>query len=465
MATATLSRRPQALALPRPRLAAALSLRRTEVWYGAFAIYAGAVAAFSGPGNDRWWGIWAAGGYATAALVALCWRSRGSTVAVVVGLAGALAAPLAWIATHGPATSDTQVVTRSATLLVHHGTPYLPVADLSSWIAYNPYLPAMSLFGLPHALGLTGPAGETGVWLSLATFGLFVLAFRVAGRRDALRLGAFVTAAPVAAFPLALGITDPPVLALLCLTLALLSRTGRQYARRAVLGASIVAGVACGLKYTAWPALLVLAALLAYRDGVRAAARFLAGAVGTAAVLVVVCAPAALAHPAALVQNTVMYPFGLTHAETPAQSPLPGHLLASLGPAGHDAAVALLVLAGVAIAGWLVIRPPATIQAAALLLALSLALMFALSPATRFGYFAYPIGLCGWAALAIPIRGGQPHGLPSGTWRSCGSGNSRSVRDGGGWRSPGRTAHRAGWRPTTSTAYLATGKASGSAGI
>ncbi len=408
MAIATLDRRPQALTPARPRRAAVLGPRRTEVWYVAFAMYAGAVAAFSGPGNDRWWGIWAAGGYATAALAALCWRSRGNTVAVAVSLAGALAAPLVWIGTHGPATSDTQVVTRSATLLVQHGTPYLPVADLSSWIAYNPYLPAMSLFGLPHALGLTGLAGETSVWLSLASFGLFVLAFRVAGRSDALVLGAFVTASPVAAFPLALGITDAPVLALLCLTLALLSRTGLRYAGRAVLAASIAAGVACALKYTAWPALPVLAALLAYRDGGRAAGRFLAGALGTAVILIPLCAPAALAHPAALVQNTVVYPLGLTHAKSPAQSPLLGHLLASLGPAGHDAAVALLVLAGVAIAVSLAVRPPATIRAAALLVALSLALMFTLSPATRFGYFAYPVGLCGWLVLAIPVGGGRP---------------------------------------------------------
>ena len=388
-----------------PRLPAVLDPRRTGVWYVMFGIYAGGVAAYSGPGNDRWWGIWAAGGYAVAALAALCWRSHGSTVAATVSLAGALAAPLTWIVTHGPATSDAQVVTRSATLLVQHGTPYLPVTDLSSWIAYNPYLPAMSLFGLPHALGLTGLAGATSVWLSLVTFGLFVLAFRVAGRRDALRLGAFVTAAPVAAFPLALGITDAPVLALLCLALALLSRTGRGKAGRTVLAASVVAGVACALKYTAWPALPVLAALLAYRDSARAAGRFLAGAVGTPAILILLCAPTALAHPAALVRNTVLYPLGLTRAKSPAQSPLPGHLLASLGPAGHDAALALLILAGVAIAVSLVLRPPVSVQAAALLVALSLALMFALSPATRFGYFAYPVGLCGWLALTLPARG------------------------------------------------------------
>jgi hypothetical protein len=166
----------------------------------------------------------------------------------------------------------------------------------------------------------------------------------------------------------------------------------------------MVAGVACAVKYTAWPALPVFAALVAHQHGIRTAGRFLAGAVGTAVALIVGWAPAALAHPAALAQNTVAYPLGLTHAKSPAQSPLPGHLLASLGPAGHDAAVALLVLAGVAIAVTLAVRPPASSQAAAMLVAISLALLFALSPATRFGYFAYPIGLCGWMILALPVR-------------------------------------------------------------
>ena len=93
-------------------------------------------------------------------------------------------------------------------------------------------------------------------------------------------------------------------------------------------------------------------------------------------------------------------PLGLTAARAPAQSPLPGHRLAAVGPAGHEAAIVLLITVGVAIAESLVIRPPADITAAARRLALGLALMFALSPATRFGYFAYPLGLLGWIALS-----------------------------------------------------------------
>ena len=66
-------------------------------------------------------------------------------------------------------------------------------------------------------------------------------------------------------------------------------------------------------------------------------------------------------------------------------------------------------------------RPPAGTAAAAGRLALGLALMFALSPDTRFGYFAYPIGLCGWIALRRPgvavflagMRDAERNGAPA----------------------------------------------------
>ena len=98
--------------------------------------------------------------------------------------------------------------------------------------------------------------------------------------------------------------------------------------------------------------------------------------------------------------NTVAYPLGLTAARSPAASPLPGHLLASLGPAGHAAAIALLLAAGVALVASLIIAPPRTPAEAANRIALGLTALFALSPATRFGYFCYPLALYGWVALA-----------------------------------------------------------------
>jgi hypothetical protein len=401
-----------------------------------FAVYAGGVAAFSGPGLDRWWGIWAAGGYAAAAVLAWCWRSRGRQAALAASLAGALVAPVAWLATQDPATPDVTVVTQSARLLLHHANPYLPPAHLVHVLDYNPYLPIMTIFGLPRALGLPGLAGDPRPWLAAVTFLLLAAAFRAAAQPGPLRRAAFGTASPLVAFPIALGITDPPVLAMTCLALALASPAwlaaagGRARpaagtwagavtgwagpARRAWLAvrtrlpaaaspawlAAAVVGVASAMKYTAWPALAVLTAMIVARDGARAAARFAAIAVATMLTLVVALAPASLTTPAALIQNTIMFPLGLTAARSPAQSPLPGHLLATIGPAGHVAAIVLLISAGVAIAASLVIRPPADATAAARRLALGLALMFALSPATRFGYFAYPLGLLGWIALS-----------------------------------------------------------------
>ncbi len=63
-----------------------------------------------------------------------------------------------------------------------------------------------------------------------------------------------------------------------------------------------------------------------------------------------------------------------------------------------------------ALAASLVLRPPGDVPAAARRLALGLALMFALSPATRFGYFAYPVALCGWITLSriCADSGGNP---------------------------------------------------------
>ena len=94
------------------------------------------------------------------------------------------------------------------------------------------------------------------------------------------------------------------------------------------------------------------------------------------------------------------YPLGLTSAKSPAQSPLPGHLLATLGSGGHLAALVLLAAAGLAIVASLAIRPPTTPAAAARRIAIGLTALFLLSPATRFGYFIYPVSLYAWAVLA-----------------------------------------------------------------
>jgi hypothetical protein len=440
---------------------AMLGRDRRAVWYSGFAVYAAGVALFSGRGLDHWWGAWAAGGYAVAAMVTVAGSGRawGSRLAVAASLAGALAAPTFWLMTREPTPPDVAVVARSGVLLLHHGTPYLPLAALSAggWLAYNPYLPVMALFGLPGALGLPG---KTWPWLIAGTFLLLYATFRVtlaprggARRRDALDHAAFWLACPVMAFPLTMGITDPPVIALTCLALALLARSPgwqrtdngdhrirtRRRRRRPgacpgegdmkasggapfalgeglphawgghrgghppggeIVLAAAVLGVACAMKYTAWPALAIIAVMVATRNGIRSAFGFTAVVLAAAAALVVALAPAALRHPAAILQNTVAYPLGLTTAKSPAQSPLPGHLISTLGSGGHLAALVLLAVAGLATVASLAIFPPVTPAAAARRIAIGLTALFLLSPATRFGYFIYPISLYAWALLA-----------------------------------------------------------------
>jgi hypothetical protein len=163
--------------------------------------------------------------------------------------------------------------------------------------------------------------------------------------------------------------------------------------------AALAIGIACAMKITAWPALPVIAVMIAARDGRRAAWRFAATSAVTAGTAIAAAAPAALARPSVFLHNTVLYPLGLTRHLTPAASPLPGHLLAATGAAGHWAAITLLLAAGLAVAAWILLRRPADDRAAAWRLAAGLCVMVILAPATRWGYFAYPLGLLGWLGL------------------------------------------------------------------
>src|SRR5207248_676246 len=140
--------------------------------------------------------------------------------------------------------------------------------------------------------------------------------------------------------------------------------------------------------------------------------------VGTAvAVIAAIVGPVALLWPRALVQNTILFPLGLASVKSEAVSPLPGHLLAGTGQAGHLVAVALLALACLAIAVSLAVRPPRTVPAAAWRLIIGLSLMFVLAPATRFGYFLYPAGLLAW--LGISWLGSSGGGQPASGARSA----------------------------------------------
>jgi hypothetical protein len=379
-----------------------LSRNRLLAANAAFTAYAVALAVDTGHA-DRTWAIWAAVGYGVTTAILVLTRHKNVPVIVplLVSLAGALAAPVTWLVTRVAPTPEVQVISRSAVLLLQHGSPYLPAGQLATWLSYNPYLPVMALFGLPKALGAAGLFGDPRLWLTVVSIALIGAAFTIAAphrhcdscRHNVALSTIFIAASPVIAFPLAVGITDPPVIALMFLTLALIARPSNLYR------AAVALGVACAMKATAWPAVPVFTAMLTARNAARSAWRFTGVTIAVALVLCVALAPAALTNPYAFLQNIVLFPLGLTKHKTPAASPLPGHLLAMTGMAGHWAAVGLVLVAGLGFAASLIIRPPRDAPAAAWRIALGLAVMFTLAPATRWGYFVYPIGLLGWLVL------------------------------------------------------------------
>jgi hypothetical protein len=246
---------------------------------------------------------------------------------------------------------------------------------------------------------------------------VFWLALRAGGARDPFRWAVLVAASPVIAFELAVGGTDVPMVAFLCLGFGFL------WQRRPVL-AGLALGVGAAMKATAWPALLVAIALLAVRDGRRAVVSFTLAAFA----VVAVCIGPFIVHPRALVENTIMFPLGLASVTSQASSPLPGHVIAGTGHLGHTIVVVLLAAAGLAVAVSLVVRPPRTVPRAVVLLAGAMTLMFVLAPSTRFGYFIYPATLAIWllAVLAgravpgdsaIPDPGAPPASSHT-TWRT-----------------------------------------------
>jgi phosphatidylinositol alpha-1,6-mannosyltransferase len=397
--------------------------------YAAFGAYAVAAAVFSG-GRDQVWAIWAACGYAVALF--MLWRLSGMRVRIAaagVSVALAVLAPLLWLSVAYRLEDGMMVIDRSATLLLHHGLPYLTATQVTSWLSYNPYLPVMTLFGLPSAAGLGGLAGNSGVWIAIGTVVPLAAAFWIARphrgcatcHRDALLATAVAVASPVIGLNLAVITTDPPVLAFILLALALAGRPAGTSRVAGAVGSGVALGVACDLKSTAWLAIPVLAAMFAARDGARAAGRFVVASAVTVVLLVAALAPAALTSlrgADALVQNSVLFPLGLTRYKTPAESLLPGHLLTAMGAAGHVISVGLLLAAGLSIVISLVIRPPRDVPAAAWRLAVGLALIFLLGPDVRFGYFIYPLGLIGW--LALTATTGETQAGPAGAQAPAG---------------------------------------------
>jgi hypothetical protein len=409
---------------------------------GLSALFALATALISNQPAERTWGVFAAGGYGAACLTVLAVRylSRpagqlgarrlvlqlgarrsaerggglaaqrlGGRLVVLVALGGAVLAPLAWMAATGRAQPEVGVIIRSAVLFLHRGTPYqgpVVLAAAHSPNAYDPYLPALVVFGMPQAMSgavlpvmltiLTDPR----VWFGAVFVVTFGASLAVLGTPRTGWWTAAVTASPVIAFPLSAGGDDLPVLGLLCLGFALLGRDAREDRWYRLLAAGLVLGLAGAMKATAWPALVVALALVAARQGKRAGGLLAAAALGVA---VLADGPVVAVAPGATAANTIAFPLGLAKVASPAASVLPGHLIAAAWSGGHLLAIALVVTTGLAVGIWLIVRPPPDMPAAGWRLVIGLTLLFLLAPASRAGYFMYPLGLSVWLLLTTPV--------------------------------------------------------------
>ena len=363
--------------------------------FAVCALYGLGIALVSTDYLHRDWGFMAACGYGLAAVAVLVWRSRGADLALALSLCGAVLVPLAWMATTGQGQPEVIVVLRSAELLVHHGTPYEAPGLLRHTTnpnAYDPYLPPMTFFALLWTVAPHNPLADPRVWFGIVFVVCFGLALRVARARDVVRWTVFVTATPIIALELAVGGTDVPIIALICLGFALMWKHPRP------ILAGLAFGGAASMKATAWPALIVAVSLALARDGKRAAAIMTAVALAVFAVLV---GPFIALQPESLIRNTISFPLGLASVTSQASSPLPGHLIAGTGHIGRLCVIAALVLVALAIGASLIFRPPRNVPAAATRLIIALTVMFVLAPATRFGYFIYPGAILAWLLLVL----------------------------------------------------------------
>jgi hypothetical protein len=415
---------------------------RDAVLYAASALFAAGTAQFSSIPLYQQWGRLAAGPYAAGSVLSalLARRQRRRAAPTVLGegvegppgdtgdgagwhwttpravvflvvLLGATLVPLSlevlW-RTDANGTTHVQpevaVVERAGTAEAHLHNPYSRINPHAAvrvppgepaYDAYNPYLPLMGLFGGPRSTH--APARLTDARVAFSVFTIVVVVIALALCRGptgprVLTLQA-MTVLPTAALPLATGGDDLPVAALMLLGLVLLQRR-RPFAAGAVLG------VAASMKVTAWP--LAALALLAARDrdgrGGRRPARSVL--LGLVAVSVPAILPTAAANLPAFVDDVVRFPLGLAGVQSPAASPLIGHVVVSIFPSVHRVFTASVAAGGaVALAYVLVRHTPTTPAALARLVGWVMTVAILLAPATRVGYLLYPVDFFVWAWL------------------------------------------------------------------
>jgi hypothetical protein len=454
---------------------------RDAVLYAASALFAIVTAQGSGISLYQQWGRLAVGPYAFGAIASAfaarrarrralaraeapdieaptrgasptTWHwTTSRTVIFLVVFVGATLGPLAlevlW-QTESGGTSHVQpealVIQQSGSHLVH-GKPLYEDIDgrherisappgQPAYDVYNPYLPLMSLFGLPSTTNAPRRLTDARVTFSLITILVVVAALALCRGPTGPRVLTLqaMTVFPTAALPLATGGDDVPIAALMLFGLVLLQR-------RRPLVAGVVLGIAASMKTTAWP-LAFLALLVATdgdgRRGRRPSLFFLAG---LAVVMVPSILPTFVGNPAAFIDNVVRFPLGLAGITSPASSPLLGHAIVSWFPHIHRLFTLGIVAVGSLLLLFVLVRhTPRTAADLARLLGWAMAIAILVAPATRIGYLLYPVDFFVWAwllrsedlgsspPLAV-VEGGRSDGDGDGGDQSSVTANIRTV--------------------------------------
>ncbi|NNN19434.1 MAG: hypothetical protein HKL84_06215, partial [Acidimicrobiaceae bacterium] len=148
------------------------------------------------------------------------------------------------------------------------------------------------------------------------------------------------------------------------------------------------------LKFTAWPLVIIAAIALAVRNGWRPAIKL---ALPAFAIMIWTLGDEIVHNLSALVNNVIKFPAGIAIMGSPAASPLPGHLLASIWKGYPMIAFAIGLLMGLTTLVWIIYRTPRVSTGTCWLSAFVLFIAILIAPATRVGYLLYPVDLAAWA--------------------------------------------------------------------
>ncbi|HEY8081115.1 MAG TPA: glycosyltransferase 87 family protein, partial [Acidimicrobiales bacterium] len=297
---------------------------------------------------------------------------------------------------------EVAVIERAGHLLGQGRDPYVAyvtgghlvgrVLGVPRYESFFPYFPAMTAFGLPATLGALGAFGDARLWMAVVTVVLLLVGLWLARAPPdrSLRAAQVLCVLPTGAVFIAGGGEDLPILAMSLVGIALV-------AQRREVAAGVTFGIAMAMKLTAWPLAVLSLFVVKDRDGRGAAGKAAAIMAGIVAVFVI---PFALWDPRTFLSNVIEFPLGLSGVDSPAASPLPGHLIVSVLPSAHRALLVGLVVFGAPLLVWWLWRhPPTEVSSVCRLTAIIAIVVMCVAPATRVGYVVYPVNLLVWSWL------------------------------------------------------------------